>query len=374
MSQNVIESMDADNRAIGVSKLGDHVKHLLFSEDMSDVEFAVGRDYGAVMVFPAHRVIIGVRSPVFHAMFYGSLPDNCTAPIEIPDVLPHAFANMLSYLYTDVVWDFTQDNVFHTLGCADKYDLPLLVAMCTNFVLSDLNIGNCLDMLDSAVHYANVAPSILEKCLSVIDESAKSIWQSVRFSAIGREALCAILSRDTLTANEDTICLAVDKWAANMCMQRNLDPSFVNRREVLGQALFLIRFPLLTDVQLLDGPVKSGLLLQSEVLDIYHCKHATIKPPLPFPTKPRQNVRAEGVISYTVPDARALPESPACMLSDLVTVKADYRRIEVKKKIYGESTYLGFYLSCSGCPKSTSWTCQATAEMHLMPWKTNCTS
>ncbi|XP_055351489.1 BTB/POZ domain-containing protein 1-like [Paramacrobiotus metropolitanus] len=246
MSQNGIQLVDVGNPAL-VSELGDYVKHLLVSEDMSDVQFAVGRDYGVVKIFPAHKVIMGVRSPVFHTMFYGSLPDNCTSPIEIPEVFPDAFANMLSYLYTDVVGNFTLDNVFHTLGCADKYDLPLLLAMCAEFVLNQLNISNCLDMLDSAVHYGNVAPSILEKCLSLIDESAKSVWQSARFFAIGQEALRAILSRDTLTANEDLIYLAVDKWAVSMCTRRNLDPSFGNRREVLGEALFLIRFPLLTD-------------------------------------------------------------------------------------------------------------------------------
>ncbi|XP_055351461.1 BTB/POZ domain-containing protein 1-like [Paramacrobiotus metropolitanus] len=276
-------------KAVLGSKLGDYVKYLLVSENMSDVQFAVGRDYGAVKMFPAHRVIMGVRSPVFYTMFYGSLPDNCASPVEIPDVHPDAFANILSYLYTDAVGNFTRDNVFHTVDCADKYDLPLLVAMCTEFVRDVLNINNCLDILDKALHYTNIAPSILENCLSLIDESPKSVWQPVRFSATGHDALSAILNRDTLTANEDTICAAVDKWATNMCTQKNLDPSSTNRREVLGQALFQIRFPLLTDMQLLDGPVKSGLLLQSELLDIYHYKHATIKPQLPFSTKPRHS-------------------------------------------------------------------------------------
>ncbi|XP_055350034.1 BTB/POZ domain-containing protein 2-like [Paramacrobiotus metropolitanus] len=75
-----------------------------------------------------------------------------------------------------------------------------------------------------------------------------------------------------------------------MCKEKHMDASSANRREVLGQALFLIRFPLLTDTQLLDGPLQSGLLLQSEGWDIYHFKFADIKPPLSFSTEPRHKL------------------------------------------------------------------------------------
>ncbi|XP_055350025.1 uncharacterized protein LOC129596703 [Paramacrobiotus metropolitanus] len=332
---------------------------------ISDVQFAVGRDYGIAKIFPAHRLVLSVRSVVFETMFYGSLPDKCTGPIDIPDILPDAFANMLSFLYTDKVTNFTQDNVFDTLKCADKYDLPLLVTMCTDFVLDTIDVHNCLDSLDSALHFGEAAPSILEKCLCLIDESV-IIWRSEKFRTIGEKALRAILQRDTLTANEHSICSSVNEWSANMCAQRNMDATPANRREVLGQALYLIRFPLMTEAQLLDGPVKSGLLLQSEALDIYLHKHATTKPELLFRTDPRQNVRAEGVIHYTIPDLRELRDQHAT--SDFITVRKLLWGIGVAQKMHGA---LGFYLLCTGYyARLDSWTCHVNAELRLLPWKT----
>ncbi|XP_055350018.1 BTB/POZ domain-containing protein 3-like [Paramacrobiotus metropolitanus] len=364
-SRTCFPTWNARSRA-EVAKLGDCAKKLLFCEDMSDVQFAVGRDYGAVKIFPAHKLLMGLRSAVFHVMFYGSLPDKCSAPIDIPDAHPDAFANMLSYIYTDMVTNLTHDNVFDTLKCADKYDLPLLVAMCTNVVLDTLNLNNCLQILDNAVLYAGPAPKILEKCLALIDQSPLTIWQSDQFCEIGQEALQAILKRDTLTANEDTICSAVGRWATKMCTLRNMDATFANRREALGQAFFLIRFPLLTDAQLLDEPVKSGLLLLSEVLDISLCKQGTIKPQLPFCAEPRRNVLAEGVINFTIPDVRELQTKPA--YSSPVTIRKLLWRIVIVKETVGSSAALGFFLYCSGFPKSTSWTCKVNAELRLLPW------
>ncbi|XP_055350805.1 BTB/POZ domain-containing protein 3-like [Paramacrobiotus metropolitanus] len=295
---------------------------------------------------------MSVRSTVFDTLYYGSVPENCTAPIDIPDVLPEAFANMLSYMYTDEVTNLTLDNVFDTLKCADKYDLPLLLAMCTDFILSKLNITNCLHILDNVVNYGDAAPSIVEKCFCLIDESALTIWQS------------------------DQFCTIIRLWAVNTCNQKNIDTSSGNRREVLGRALFLVRFPLLTDAQLLDGPARTGLLLPSEVLDIYHYKHAAIKPQLPFRTESRQNERAEGVLNYTVPDVRELLKTPPFsrlrLFSESITVRKLLWSIdgEVEKKTDDQSVTLGFFLRYSGSTTSASLKCQVNAEFRLLPWKT----
>ncbi|XP_055348223.1 BTB/POZ domain-containing protein 3-like [Paramacrobiotus metropolitanus] len=156
----------------GLATISDDVPRILLNGETSDVQFAVGRDYGTVKIIPAHRSALSARSAVFQAMFYGSLPESGATPIDIPDIHPEAFANMLSYIYTDVV-NLTLDTVFPTMACADKYDVPQLVVKCADFVLNELNDNNCLDMLETAIFYASAAPSILAKCLSLIDDSAE---------------------------------------------------------------------------------------------------------------------------------------------------------------------------------------------------------
>ncbi|XP_055350026.1 BTB/POZ domain-containing protein 6-like [Paramacrobiotus metropolitanus] len=288
---------------------------------------------------------------------------------DLPDIHPEGFANMASYMYTDAVKTFTLDNVFHTMCCAGKYKLPRLGAICADFVTKDLDINNCLDVISAAMQYASAAPNILEKCLCLIDESRESVWESEQFDAIALDALALILQRDTLTASEDIICSSVDRWAVNMCTLKNVDTSAANRREVLGQTLFLIRFPLMTMSQLLNGPVKSGLLLQSEGRGIYQYKYATIEPQLPFPTEPRQMVRDEGVLNHTFLNVKELSEG-AHRLSDPVAVGKLLWTIQLEKVRRDSSATLGFFLRCSGCPKPAPWTCQASAELRLLSWKT----
>ncbi|XP_055338229.1 BTB/POZ domain-containing protein 3-like [Paramacrobiotus metropolitanus] len=367
MSQTLTSSSTDSGVRGKISNITDGVQRILVCGEMSDVQFAVGRDYGEVKNFPAHRVILSIRSDVFHTMFYGSEPENCTAPIEIPDVYPEGFDNMIHYVYTDNVKNLTHGNVFHTLGCADKYNLPLLAANCAEFILKDLIIDNCLVILESAVRYATAVPNILQACLFLIDASAKTIWESDQFCAIGEEALRIILQRDSLSASENTIYSSVDKWATSMCMEKNMDASSANRREILGETLFLIRFPLMTDKQLLDGPLKSGLLLQSEGWEIYKYKHATMKPIVPFSTKPRQRMCDKGVINYTVPEVRRL--SSDCISSDSITVQKLLWSIMVEKN---ENDALGIFVKCSGPSdhsQSGSWKCQVAAEFRLLPWK-----
>ncbi|XP_055357157.1 BTB/POZ domain-containing protein 6-like [Paramacrobiotus metropolitanus] len=271
--------------------LADQLKLLLASGDMSDVQFTVGRQYGAVKTFSAHKFVLSLGSDVLHTMFHGSEPERGDIPIDIPEILPDAFTNLLQYLYTrSVDENLTSDNVFETMHCADKYNLPQLMELCFKFVNSQLNAGNCLLFLEKAMSSAQeCSAGFVEKCLTVVNAHCQDVLRSDQFTLIGRDTLEMIRQRSSLSASEWEIYTAVEKWAAANCLRGKLDPSPANRRAVLGNALFLVRFPLLTDAELADGPLKSRLLLDSELLDIFQFRHAADnKPQLPFPTEPRR--------------------------------------------------------------------------------------
>lgn len=51
--------------------------------------------------FKAHKLILGISSPVFEAMFYGPLSSN--EEIAITDIEPDVFQLLLNYIYTDKV-------------------------------------------------------------------------------------------------------------------------------------------------------------------------------------------------------------------------------------------------------------------------------
>ncbi|XP_055348236.1 BTB/POZ domain-containing protein 2-like [Paramacrobiotus metropolitanus] len=133
--------------------------------------------------------------------------------------------------------------------------------------------------------------SIVEKCLVLVDLNSAAILQSTEFTDISQDTLQKILKRDTLSAEENEIYLAAERWAEAACARNALDASGANRRQMLGDALCLVRFPLLTGTQLADGPGKSGLLSEGELLSVLLYQNATVKPQnLAFPTACRTGV------------------------------------------------------------------------------------
>lgn len=68
------------------------------TELMADVHFKVGSPPN-VKSIPAHKYVLATGSSVFHAMFYGTLAQASESTsqntIEVSDVEPHAFLNLL---------------------------------------------------------------------------------------------------------------------------------------------------------------------------------------------------------------------------------------------------------------------------------------
>lgn len=60
------------------------------------------------------------------------------------------------------------------------------------------------------------------------------------------DTLCAVLQRDTLSIRENRLFGAVVRWAEAECYRQQLPATSENKQKVLGKALPLIRFPLMT--------------------------------------------------------------------------------------------------------------------------------
>lgn len=69
-------------------------------------------------------------------------------------------------------------------------------------------------------------------------------WISFVFVCI--DTLCAVLQRDTLSIRENRLFGAVVRWAEAECYRQQLPATSENKQKVLGKALPLIRFPLMT--------------------------------------------------------------------------------------------------------------------------------
>uniref|UniRef100_A0A914HUI9 BTB domain-containing protein n=1 Tax=Globodera rostochiensis TaxID=31243 RepID=A0A914HUI9_GLORO len=177
----------------------ERMKHLLDTGYRADVHFLLGeRDEKDLL--PAHKAILGKASDVFEAMFRydeenaaaGTASSEEIKPVEVPDV----------------EWtERGQRNCCALRG--QKISRSGLIKACVDFPIPELR---------------NVFVAFHEAHL------------------LGEE----ILDRDELVINKElAIWNAALGWADEKCRQNGKECSAENRREMLGPALFKIRFPLI---------------------------------------------------------------------------------------------------------------------------------
>ncbi|XP_053313053.1 speckle-type POZ protein-like [Spea bombifrons] len=96
--------------------------------------------------FKAHKAILAARSPVFGAMFEHEMVERIKNRVEIIDVEPDVFKEMMCFIYTGKApnLDKMADDL---LAAADKYALERLKVMCEEALCSNLSVENAAEIL-----------------------------------------------------------------------------------------------------------------------------------------------------------------------------------------------------------------------------------
>lgn len=96
--------------------------------------------------FKAHKSVLAARSPVFNAMFEHEMEECTKNRVEINDLDPEVFKEMMRFVYTGKApnLDKMADNL---LAAADKYALERLKVMCEEALCSNLSVENVADTL-----------------------------------------------------------------------------------------------------------------------------------------------------------------------------------------------------------------------------------
>ncbi|KAL3085756.1 hypothetical protein niasHS_009505 [Heterodera schachtii] len=358
------------------------LKLILSTGEYADVHFLVG-DGDAKELVPAHKHILKFASDVFEAMFrfeankeHGkNVSANCSV-VEIPDIEAAAFKVMLSFIYTEDLNELNGDNAMAVLYAAKKYIIPPLVNASLQIPISELRnvfLAYAQARLFGLEDFAN-------DCLSYIDKNAEILIKSVGFLQINQKLLCEILERDELQMNDEIsvwqafsyyifIFFTALRWADEKCCENGIECSAENRRQMLGPALFTIRFPLFSHKEFTVQIVPSGILTVDEVVSIeqYHtnsnfCGTSDgLLYPLQFPSHER--IKAFGTLLMDIEKVSEFAREAvgSSWFSEKVYINGLSWRIWAQIKTKNGSTntekYLGIYLLFDTPEEDLFWRC-----------------
>lgn len=239
--------------------------YLLNNTVMSDIKFTF--EESRRQYFYAHKYVLATRSPVFYSKFYedGVATKNVTV-IHLPDVDEETLMEFLRFLYTDECV-MTPYSAAKVIKLAIRYVVPSLEAKCVDVLRGNTTFETAFTLVEEAGFLEN--DELEEKCWEIIDTETNKALASKNFIGIARTTLVDLLKRDTLRITEVDLFKAVLKWADHQCLKKELNNTRENRRVVLGDALYELRFLLMSQEEFAQNVPPSGLLTNDEIVPIY---------------------------------------------------------------------------------------------------------
>ncbi|KAL3078020.1 hypothetical protein niasHT_036903 [Heterodera trifolii] len=398
-----------------VCPVAERMRWLLMTGDGADVRFLVGDEKEE---FLAHKAILLASSDVFKAMFrfdeQNAMKEaNPTPPgakrakkpkivivtggrassgvllagdgVLIPDVTAEAFKAMLEFIYTDDLSGLNGDNLFDVLYAAKKYQINLLVDACADFPVS--NVQNIFTAFLRARFFGEEAFAC--RCLDYINFNNELIIQ--QFLKVNNQLLCEIL--DNLCFNsggEIAIWKAALRWADEQCAKNGKECTGENRREMLGPALYKIRFPLISLNDFSNRIVPSDVLTKDEMLSVFMSYSRTAAAagpsllpapyPLHFPTDQRMAVQnfspaaqQKGRLTLKIGKFSVFShggESATERYSDAVNIRGFSFKILANTctmRADKSKKCLGFFIECN--KNEPNWCCTCSATLQIVVQK-----
>ncbi|KAJ8898660.1 hypothetical protein K2173_004694 [Erythroxylum novogranatense] len=185
--------------AVPPSNMGQQFGELLESGKGNDVNFEVNGE-----VFPAHRLVLAARSPVFRAQLFGPMRDQNTQLIKVEDMEAPVFKALLHFIYWDSLPDMEDLTGLnskwastlmsqHLLAAADRYALDRLRLLCESNLCEDVAINTVATTLALAEqHHCFQLKSVCLKFIAM-PENLRAVMQTDGFEYL-KESCPSVLT------------------------------------------------------------------------------------------------------------------------------------------------------------------------------------
>jgi speckle-type POZ protein len=142
--KNVALWIDFGNSELNENKIVKGLAGMFYSQTLCDVHFHFknGQTIGA------HVIVLSTGSPVFATMFQSSFIESKTRIVNIEDIEPEVFRQLLICLYTGKAPKMKENGLARQLyEDADKYGIENLKKECVEELLNQLSVENAIELL-----------------------------------------------------------------------------------------------------------------------------------------------------------------------------------------------------------------------------------
>lgn len=152
------------------------------------------------------------------------------------------------------------------LSVARMYCVDQLVKKVEIFLMENLTAENACLLLENS--HIFMEENLKEDCLRVIERNADTVLKSDNFLELCSACVKDITGSDSLAVAESEIFEAVIRFADAELERQGLQVTEVNRREVLGDILYTVRFPIMDKKRFARNVSCMNILTRKELINI----------------------------------------------------------------------------------------------------------
>jgi len=144
------EECNSFTRAVALAR-GRPTQRSRLENDLEEL-FETGRDTDVTFLvqeetFKAHKTLLSFRSPYFKSMFDSKMTEAQTSEINVTDVSPEVFKEMLHFIYSEYLPEYSEETTLELFSTADKYGIDDLKSLCQRCLLEHLGPQNVIEVL-----------------------------------------------------------------------------------------------------------------------------------------------------------------------------------------------------------------------------------
>jgi hypothetical protein len=159
----------------------------------------------------AHKCVLAAGSKYFKACFTNSMIESgSTEPLDLHNIDESSLEAVVDYIYTGSI-NLSDANYLQILDAANQLELPKLVESCCSFLLSNLDVSNCLAIHDLSEQY--LCYSLSAQAELFIFRNFEKITETEEYVMLSFDRLSTYLSKDELSMpSEEAVFDSLVKW------------------------------------------------------------------------------------------------------------------------------------------------------------------